>query len=128
MPVSGTPGSAVITIRSVRVGVGVPVIGLHGLGPERLGSDRGGALADGMGVTGGGNPAVRLTGRSLASCHQGTQAPGAFRRPKLPQGFRLDLANPFAGDVELLADLLECVFPLATNAKAHPDHLLFLRR
>ncbi len=52
--------------------------------------------------------------------------PGAFGGPQLPQRLGFDLADAFAGDVELLADLFERVLALAADAEAQADDLLFL--
>ncbi len=50
----------------------------------------------------------------------------AFRRAQLAQGLGFDLANAFARDVELLADLFERMFALAADAEAEADDLLLL--
>src|SRR5262249_56948256 len=63
----------------------------------------------------------------LSSGHQGTEAAGSLRGTELAEGLGFDLADAFAGDVELLADLFERVLALAADSEAHPDDFLFLR-
>ena len=63
----------------------------------------------------------------LSCCQKCPQMPSAFRRPKLAKRLGFDLSNPLAGDVELLADFFEGVFPLAANSETEPDHLFFFR-
>ena len=43
--------------------------------------------------------------------------------PQLPQGLGLDLADAFAGDVELLADLFQGVVGVHVDAEAHAQDL-----
>jgi Holliday junction resolvasome RuvABC ATP-dependent DNA helicase subunit len=43
---------------------------------------------------------------------------------ELAQGLGLDLADAFAGDREVLADLLQGVLAAAPQPEAHLDHLL----
>ena len=42
----------------------------------------------------------------------------------MPQGLGLDLPDPLARDIELLADLFEGVLALAADAETQPDYLL----
>ena len=49
------------------------------------------------------------------------------RMAQLAQGLGLDLADAFARDVELLADLLERVRLAVGQTEAHPQHLLLAR-
>ena len=51
---------------------------------------------------------------------------GAFRGAELAEGLGFDLADTFAGDVELLADLFERVFAFAADSETKPNHLFFL--
>src|SRR5262249_11391721 len=60
--------------------------------------------------------------------HQGPQPPRPFRRSQLPKRFGFDLTNPLAGDIELLADLLQGVLALTADTKPQADHFLFLGR
>ncbi len=64
----------------------------------------------------------------LTRGEQCPQVARSFRRTKLAQSLGFNLANTLAGDVEFLADLFERMFPLAADAEAQPDHLLFLGR
>src|SRR5262245_43465618 len=59
---------------------------------------------------------------------EGFELPAARRMPQLAQRLRLDLADPLAGDGEVLADLLERVLGAVADAEAHLDHLLLARR
>src|SRR6185369_3332632 len=52
----------------------------------------------------------------------------AARMLELPDRLGLDLADPLAGDVELLADFLERVVGRHLDAEAHPKHLRLARR
>src|ERR1700730_6386077 len=52
----------------------------------------------------------------------------ALRGTELTQRLGFDLANPFARDVEFLADLFERVLTLTANSETKPDDLLFFRR
>src|SRR5437773_8277818 len=56
------------------------------------------------------------------------QLPAARRMPQLAQRLRLDLPDPLAGDVELLADFLQRVVGVHLDAETHPQHLRFARR
>src|SRR5665213_2780453 len=56
------------------------------------------------------------------------QVAGAFGGAELAQGLGFDLADAFAGYVELLADFLERVLALAADAEAQADNLLLFRR
>ena len=47
---------------------------------------------------------------------------------QLAQRLRLDLANPFAGDGEQLADLFESAVGLLPDAETHPQDLLLAWR
>src|SRR5690606_37625954 len=49
------------------------------------------------------------------------------RVTQLAQRLGLDLADPLAGDVELLADFLQRVVGAHLDAEAHPQHLRFER-
>ena len=49
------------------------------------------------------------------------------RMAQLAQGLGLDLADAFARDVELLADLLKRVRLAVGQTEAHPQHLLLAR-
>src|ERR1035438_2504132 len=72
---------------------------------------------------------LRSSAAILLPCrHERAQAAGGFGGAKLAKRFGFDLANSFARDVELLADLLECVLALAADAEAHADHLFLLGR
>ena len=51
---------------------------------------------------------------------------GAFRGAELAQSLGFDLANAFASDVELLADLFERMLALAADSETKPNHLFFL--
>src|ERR1035437_8290361 len=62
----------------------------------------------------------------LSCRHERAQAAGPLWGAKLAERFGFDLANPFARDVEFLADLFERVLALAADAEAHADHLLLL--
>ena len=46
---------------------------------------------------------------------------------QLAQGFGLDLADAFAGDAELLADLFERVVGVHADAEAHAQDAFFAR-
>src|SRR5437762_4913825 len=52
----------------------------------------------------------------------------AVGRAQLPQSLSLNLADPLAGDIELLSDFFESVFALTANSEAKPDDLLLFRR
>src|SRR5690554_994219 len=54
---------------------------------------------------------------------EGAQRLGAAGVAQLAQRLGLDLADPLAGDVELLADLLEGVVGVHVDAEAHAQHL-----
>src|SRR5579885_3632925 len=54
---------------------------------------------------------------------EGAQVFRARRMAQLAQGLGLDLADALAGDVELLADLLQRVVGVHVDAKAHAQHL-----
>src|SRR5215469_14689017 len=43
-------------------------------------------------------------------------------------GFTFDLTDPLAGHVELLADLIKCVFRGCVEPESHPEDLGFARR
>src|SRR6266496_1976524 len=65
---------------------------------------------------------------TLLALDEALEALGARRVPELPQRLRLDLPDPLARDLEVLADLLERVVALLADAEAHPEHLLLARR
>ena len=46
---------------------------------------------------------------------------------QLPQRFRFNLPDPFAGDRELLADFFERVVRIHPDTKAHPQNAFFTR-
>jgi hypothetical protein len=54
---------------------------------------------------------------NLSRCQKSSKVSSAFRRSQLPKSFSLNLANPLASDVKLLADFFQRVFPLAADAK-----------
>src|SRR5258708_24813862 len=60
------------------------------------------------------------------------QEAAQFPRPRgvlqLAQGLGLDLADAFAGDAELLADLFEGVVGVHADAEAHAQHAFFTGR
>src|SRR6266498_1996438 len=64
---------------------------------------------------------------TLLALDEALEALGARRVPELPQRLRLDLPDPLARDLEVLADLLERVVALLADAEAHPEHLLLAR-
>src|SRR6266545_2914916 len=64
---------------------------------------------------------------TLLALDEALEALGARRVPELPQRLRLDLPDPLARDLEILADLLERVVALLADAEAHPEHLLLAR-
>src|SRR5258708_15474654 len=66
--------------------------------------------------------------RDLWCGHQGPQPPRLLGSAELSQRLSLDLPDPLARDIELLADLFEGVLALAADAEAQPDDLLFSRR
>ena len=45
--------------------------------------------------------------------------------PQLAQRFRLDLANSFAGHIELFTDFLEGVIGVHFDTEAHTKHFCF---
>ena len=53
---------------------------------------------------------------------------GALGGAELAKGFGLNLANALTGDVEFLADFLEGMLALASDAEAQTYDLLFFRR
>src|ERR1039457_4593147 len=69
-----------------------------------------------------------ICGYLLPCRHERAQSACPFGGAKLAKRFGFNLANSFARDVELLADLFECVLALAADAEAHADHFLLLRR
>src|ERR1017187_3533960 len=72
---------------------------------------------------------LRSSAAILLPCrHERAEAASPFWGAKLAKRFGFDLANSFARDVELLADLFERVLALAADAEAHPDHFLLLGR
>ena len=60
--------------------------------------------------------------------HQGPQPARSVRTAQVPQRFGLDLPDAFTTEVELLTDVLERMFPVATNAEPHADDFFFFRR
>src|SRR5437879_5407711 len=52
----------------------------------------------------------------------------SFGRPKLPKRLSFNLADTFAGNIELLTNLLQSMLALAANAEPQTDDLLFFRR
>src|SRR4051794_27827101 len=56
------------------------------------------------------------------------EALGAGGVAQLAQGLGFDLADALAGDLEVLADLLERVIRLLADAEAHAQDLLLARR
>src|SRR5229473_804223 len=72
-------------------------------------------------------PAVQNV-RDLWCGHQGPQPPRPLGSAELPQRLGLDLPDPLARDIKLLADLFEGVLALAADAEAQPDDLLLSRR
>src|ERR1700677_2581173 len=73
--------------------------------------------------------AERWRDRRRSIVHQeAAQLLAAARVAKLAQCLRLYLADAFARDVELLADLLEGVIGIHVDAEAHAQHLRFSRR
>src|SRR5439155_2265138 len=52
--------------------------------------------------------------------HQGPQSPRPLESAELSQCLGLDLPNPLARDIELLADLFERVLALAADAETQP--------
>src|SRR5713101_4160228 len=72
---------------------------------------------------------VAVRNVSDLSCgHQGPQPPRPLGSAELPQRLGLDLPDPLARDIELLADLFKRVLALAADAEAQPDDLLLSRR
>src|ERR1035437_3197678 len=61
---------------------------------------------------------------SLPCRHERAQSAGPFGGAKLAQRFGFDLANSLARHVELLADLLECVFALAADGRSGEERRL----
>ena len=52
----------------------------------------------------------------------------AGRMTELPEGFCLDLADPFTGDVEFLADFLQRPLVSVVQAEAQAEHLFLTGR
>jgi len=51
-----------------------------------------------------------------------------LRRAELPQRLGFDLADAFAGNIELLPDLFQGMLALTADTKTQSDDFLFLRR
>src|SRR5580658_7638088 len=65
---------------------------------------------------------------ALSGSEQSSQMTRPFRGSKLAQRLRFNLTDAFSGDVKLLPNFLESVFPLAADAEAQADHFLLFRR
>ena len=59
--------------------------------------------------------------------HEAAQFVGTAGVTQFAQGLGFDLADAFAGDVELLADFLQRMVRIHFDAEAHTQHLGFAR-
>src|SRR5690606_24122232 len=79
-----------------------------------------------------GSPSDQPTARPILSPSLAVQEAPELARParmlELAQRLGLDLADALAGDRELLADFLERVIGIHTDAEAHAKHALLARR
>ena len=62
----------------------------------------------------------------LSCGHQRPQPPRPLGSAEPPQRLGLDLPDPLARDIKLLADFFEGVFALAADTEAQPEDLLFV--
>src|SRR6185436_9472200 len=72
--------------------------------------------------------AAAVAAALLERCvEEGAQCLGAGGVAELAERFRLDLADPLAGDVERAAHFLQRVLGTVAHAEAHLEHLLLAR-
>ena len=78
----------------------------------------------------GGIISIAATGGGMASVdvEEAAQLFAAAGVAQFAQGLGFDLADAFAGDVELLADFFQRVIRVHVDAEAHAQHALFARR
>jgi hypothetical protein len=69
-----------------------------------------------------------ISARPVSVVQEAPQLPAPARVLQLAQRLRLDLADPLAGHVELLADLFQRVVGVHPDTEPHAQHTLLARR
>jgi hypothetical protein len=73
------------------------------------------------------HPRVEPEGKACSVVEEGAEFTAPRRMLQLPQRLRLDLADAFAGNRELLADFFQRVVGVHADAEAHAQHAFLAR-